>query len=301
MDRLAGAPWEDWAARAEHYLDRNLAPANRKPDILHRAMRYAVLGGGKRLRALLTYATGTMFGSELHRLDPPACAVELIHAYSLVHDDLPAMDDDDMRRGQPSCHRAFGEPMAILVGDALQSLAFEILSNMAEAPYSPNTALRLTHILASASGSAGMAGGQAIDISAESRPDSLAGLQEMHRLKTGALIQASVTLGAVASGQATDAEIAHLTSYADKIGLAFQISDDILDQPGLADVGPASDQIGAGGVVPSYVTTLGIDRARTELKALIQAALDDVRALPQDASHLVFLAKFVRARGLRDD
>jgi geranylgeranyl pyrophosphate synthase len=193
-------------------------------------MRYAVLGGGKRVRPVLVFAAGAAVGAADARLDAPACAVELIHAYSLVHDDLPAMDDDDLRRGRPSCHRAFDEATAILTGDALQTLAFQILAQATE----PDAAVRLRMIatLALASGSRGMAGGQAIDLAAVGRELDMVQLEDMHIHKTGALIRASVLLGALCTDEFDEPRLERLDRYAKCIGLAFQIQDDILDVVG---------------------------------------------------------------------
>ena len=189
--------------RADEALARSLPPEDTAPFELHRAMRYAVLGGGKRLRPLLVYAAGHAFGESGSRLDAPACAVELIHAYSLVHDDLPAMDDDSLRRGRPTCHIVFGEAMAILAGDALQALAFELLAHDVELGVAPTRCVEMLRVLGRACGAEGMAGGQALDLAAVGRKLSLAELEHMHACKTGALIRASVRLGALDIGRAS--------------------------------------------------------------------------------------------------
>ncbi|MBV9697194.1 MAG: polyprenyl synthetase family protein, partial [Gammaproteobacteria bacterium] len=195
-------------------------------------MRYSVLGAGKRLRPTLVYLTGECLGAPIERLDAPAAAVELIHVYSLVHDDLPAMDDDDLRRGRPTCHRAFDEGTAVLVGDALQALAFAVL---AHAPLAGSTAaarLEMIRVLARATGTGGMAGGQAIDLAAVGEVLAVDAIENMHRRKTGALIECSVLLGALAAGLEAGAELTALARFGAEIGLAFQIQDDILDVEG---------------------------------------------------------------------
>jgi len=211
--------------RANAALERWLAPAEQAPERLHAAMRYAVLGTGKRLRPALVYAAGDALGAPAECLDPPACAVELIHAYSLVHDDLPAMDDDDLRRGAPTCHKAFDEATAILAGDALQALAFELITAAPPAGvYSAATRGRLAATLARAVGAQGMAGGQALDLDACGHQIALADLERMHRYKTGALIQASVVLGALA-GDADESVLAPLERFGEAIGLdEFRLS-----------------------------------------------------------------------------
>jgi len=216
--------------RADQALDACLPHAEQAPVELHRAMRYAVLGGGKRLRPLLVYAAAHALGRDDAMLDASACAVELIHAYSLVHDDLPAMDDDALRRGRPTCHIVFGEAMAILAGDALQALAFELLAAPGAAPDAA-TGMRMLHALGRACGAEGMAGGQALDLTAVGRKLTLAELEHMHACKTGALIRASVALGALAAG-ADETTLAALDRCAAAVGLAFQVRDDILDVEG---------------------------------------------------------------------
>ncbi len=256
-----------WAAGLEDYLDHALPRADVAPQRLHAAMRHAVLGGGKRMRALLVYASGALVGADDATLHAPAVAVELIHAYSLVHDDLPAMDDDDLRRGKPTVHVAFDEATAILAGDALQTLAFEYLATAA-AP----AALRVDWLatLAQASGVAGMCGGQALDIDATGALQSLDALQRMHALKTGALIRASVRMGALASG-ADAALLARLDDFATALGLAFQVRDDILD------IEASSEQLGktAGKdqaqAKSTYPALLGMDGAKTKLEELADA------------------------------
>ncbi|HEY5849394.1 MAG TPA: farnesyl diphosphate synthase [Lysobacter sp.] len=219
-----------WRERADAALARALPDPSLPPQRLHAAMRHAVLLGGKRMRPLLVYASGAALGADAEALDAPAVAVELIHAYSLVHDDLPAMDDDALRRGQPTVHVAFDEATAILAGDALQSLAFEVL---ASAPGPGSVTVALMRTLATASGAAGMCGGQALDLAATGNGATVpvSDLERLHSLKTGALIRAAVRMGALCGG-AGDAELDALDRYADALGLAFQVRDDILDIEG---------------------------------------------------------------------
>ncbi|QSX77232.1 polyprenyl synthetase family protein [Agrilutibacter solisilvae] len=219
-----------WRVRIEAVLERALPLPEHSPRRLHGAMRHAVLDGGKRMRPLLVYAAGTAFGASETVLDAPAAAVELIHAYSLVHDDLPAMDDDSLRRGKPTVHVAFDEATAILAGDALQSLAFELL---ADAPVNDARRVAMLRELAIAAGAAGMCGGQALDIDATGNAATMAvpELQRLHALKTGALLRASVRLGALAAGVEADT-LQRLDRFADALGLGFQIRDDLLDVEG---------------------------------------------------------------------
>lgn len=253
-----------WAARTEATLDQALPSPDQAPGRLHAAMRHAVLGGGKRMRPLLVYAAGAVSGAPEAMLDAPAAAVELIHAYSLVHDDLPAMDDDDLRRGRPTVHVAFDEATAILAGDALQTRAFEVL---AQAPADADIRLAWVQALAGASGVAGMCGGQALDIDATGRQQSLEELARMHAWKTGALIRAAVRLGALAGRAAPDV-VERLDGFASSLGLAFQIRDDILDVEG------SSEQLGktagkdAAQSKSTYPALLGMDGAKARLNEL---------------------------------
>lgn len=282
--------------RAEAALARALPREDAAPVELHRAMRYAVLGGGKRLRALLVYATGQAFGADLQRLDAPACAVEIIHAYSLVHDDLPAMDNDDLRRGQPTCHIAFGEAMAILAGDALQALAFECIAQDAQLDVEAATRVDMLRVLAAACGSQGMAGGQAFDLAAVGQRISDVQLERMHVYKTGALIRASVRLGALAAGCDDKSTLGALDRYAHCIGLAFQIRDDILDVEGeSADLGKTAGK-DAAHAKPTYPAILGLEESRRRLAALTDEALDALPVGLPAAQPLADLARFVADR-----
>lgn len=284
------------SARADTALARFLPPGEQPPAELHRAMRYAVLGGGKRLRPLLVYATGAAFGATPERLDAAAAAVEIIHAYSLVHDDLPAMDDDSLRRGRPTCHIAFGEAMAILAGDALQALAFEVLANDAALDVDAATRLEMLRTLGSACGSHGMAGGQAFDLAAVGQHLTPAELERMHVHKTGALIRASVRLGALAAGCTDAATLAALETYGHCIGLAFQVRDDLLDiEADTEQLGKTAGKDLAANK-PTYPAILGIEASRAELASLTARALRALDGLQARDERLRALARFVADR-----
>ncbi len=284
--------------RIEQALDRCLALPDPGTARLREAMRYSVLGGGKRLRPILVYLTGESLGESLGRLDMPAAAVELVHVYSLVHDDLPAMDDDDLRRGRPTCHRAYDEATAILAGDALQALAFDVLAQ--DSPSAPPTPQRLAmiRILAHASGTAGMAGGQAIDLESVGLPLAAAAVENMHRRKTGALIQASVLLGATAAGVSAGVELEALRRFGADIGLAFQIQDDILDVEG--DVGVLGKSTGADAArrKPTYPSSVGLPAARVRANELCDAAIAALEPLGARAETLAELARYVVRRAV---
>jgi farnesyl diphosphate synthase len=282
--------------RIERVLERWLPPAERVPRRLHEAMRYSVLGQGKRLRPVLLYATGHALRVAAERLDGAAAAVELIHAYSLVHDDLPAMDDDDLRRGRPTTHKAFDEATAILAGDALQVLAFRILASDPGLDAFPAVRVRMMELLAAASGTEGMAGGQALDLAAIGRRLTLEELDEMHRRKTGALIRASVLMAAAAAPALEEARAAKLDAFARHIGLAFQIQDDILDVEGdPLMLGKATGADSARNK-PTYPSVAGMERSKErcrELQALAVATLED---FGDGAEELRWLADYVVAR-----
>jgi len=276
---------ERWQSRIERELAARLPPITTRPTRLHEALRYSTLGGGKRVRPVLAYATASALGIPETSVDGVACAVELIHAYSLVHDDLPAMDDDELRRGRPTCHKAFGEATAILVGDALQVLAFETLASGPGLPADPAIRLELIKLLAVASGTAGMAGGQALDLAAVGRQLSLVEVEEMHERKTGALIHTSVMMAA-ACARGTNAAVARaLDEFARAIGLAFQIQDDLLDIEGdAAQIGKAT---GADRALnkPTYPSCVGVEPARRRmhelhLRALGALSVPGLRAAP---------------------
>ena len=269
------------------FAEHPTAPASAR---LFDAMRYSLLNGGKRVRPALVYAAAdALGGGSPEALDRAACAIECIHAYSLVHDDLPAMDDDDLRRGQPTCHRAFDEASAILAGDALQAAAFELL---ADAPLPAERSLALVKCLAAASGPRGMVGGQAIDLGAVSRQLDLPALESMHRLKTGALIRASVEMGARVAG-ADAVRLAAMDRFAAAIGLAFQVQDDILDVEG--DTSTLGKQAGADAAreKPTYPALMGLEPARALADRLVQEALAALADLGDAAQSLRQLALFI--------
>jgi farnesyl diphosphate synthase len=285
-----GSALQALIARTERALVDILPPEDLPPVELHRAMRYAVLGGGKRLRPCLTYAAGLALGYDGPELNAPACAVELIHAYSLVHDDLPAMDDDALRRGRPTCHIVFGEAMAILAGDALQALAFEILAR-------GNTAsgMQMLSVLGHAFSAAGMAGGQALDLTATGRSLSLAELEHMHACKTGALIRAAVRLGAL-TARADPLALEALDRYAGAVGLAFQIRDDLLDVEGDTHViGKTTGKDAAAGK-PTFPSIIGLDASRVRLAQLIETALDAIAPFGEQGVLLEELARYAAHR-----
>jgi farnesyl diphosphate synthase len=293
--------WEVWSRersrRIESVLDRALVGADGPPPRLHDAMRYAALGGGKRVRALLAYAGGELAGADPDDVDGAAAAVELIHAYSLVHDDLPCMDDDVLRRGKPTVHVEYDEATAMLVGDALQSLAFQLLSENKLAG-EPQRQLEMVRTLAAASGSRGMAGGQQIDLEATGKPLTLPELELMHIHKTGALIRAAVMLGFSCGEKYSESEKARLDRYAKSVGLAFQVVDDVLDsEANTATLGKTAGKDAKQGK-PTYVSVIGLAAARRmadELRQEAQAAIADFGARSRRLSELadfIVLRKF---------
>jgi farnesyl diphosphate synthase len=285
-----------YSARADIALARVLPAQDQPPRELHRAMRYAVLGGGKRLRPVLVYAVGSALGAAPERLDAAAAAVEIIHAYSLVHDDLPAMDDDDLRRGRPTCHIAFGEAMAILAGDALQALAFEVLAADATLRDDASTHVEMLRTLAAACGSHGMAGGQALDLSAVGQQLTPDELERMHVHKTGALIRASVRLGALAAGCRDAALLAALEHYGHCVGLAFQIRDDIIDIEGDSAIIGKTAGKDVANAKPTYPAILGMQASRARLAELTDAAIAALQPHGMGMSELIALARYVAER-----
>ena len=276
-----------WRARVEATLAGALPPATLPPQRLHAAMRHATLDGGKRMRPLLVHATGAAFGAEEAMLDAPAAAVELIHAYSLVHDDLPAMDDDALRRGKPTVHVAFDEATAILAGDALQSLAFELL---ATSPLPAQARVAMLHELSGAAGVRGMCGGQALDIEATGNTIDIDALQRLHALKTGALLRASVRLGAIAAS-ADAGTLQRLDVFADALGLAFQIRDDLLDIEGdSATLGKTAGKDVAQAKA-TFPALLGVDASRARLHALAATMHDALAPFGARADTLAALAR----------
>jgi farnesyl diphosphate synthase len=290
-ERLGG-----WQRRVEGELDRWLPPESALPRRLHAAQRYAVFGPGKRIRPALVYATAETVGVPLERVDAAACAVELIHAYSLVHDDLPAMDDDDLRRGRPTCHRAFDEATAILAGDSLQVLAFKILASHPGAPPDAASRVRLIETLAEASGTAGMAGGQALDLAAEGRSLAISEIEQIHALKTGALIRASVLMAAHCAPGIESGRLAALAEFGAAVGLAFQVQDDILDVEGdeaLTGRPTGSDQARS---MPTYPTVAGLEPARARVAELHAHAARQLDGHGWMASPLAALADWLLSR-----
>ena len=303
---MPDAVFAAWRSRVEATLDRVLPDPAVSPHRLHGAMRHGVLNGGKRMRPLLVYATGTAFGASEADLDAAAAAVELVHCYSLVHDDLPAMDDDALRRGQPTVHVAFDEATAILAGDALQSLAFDVLAN---APQPADRRVAMLAELARASGVAGMCGGQALDVDATGlgasldidalqrlhAMDMLSSLERMHALKTGALLRAAVRLGVIAAG-ADAASRAALDRYADALGLAFQIRDDLLDVEGdAATLGKTAGKDAAQDKA-TFPALLGIEASRYRLAALATMMHGALASISADTTLLAALARRVVER-----
>lgn len=284
---------EGWRKRFESILEGYLPSESRDPALLHSAMRYASLAGGKRIRPVLVYSAGKAIGIPPDSLDSIAAAIEFIHAYSLIHDDLPAMDDDDLRRGRPTCHRAFDEATAILAGDALQALAFEILAR--ELPHANTNSLAVVHTIAGACGSVGMAGGQALDLSAVGRKISEPELTTMHRLKTGALIRASVTAPATLFG-ADEESISCLSSYGDCIGLAFQVHDDILDVTGSTAVIGKSTLADAALNKPTFPSIIGMEKSIERARKLRDEAIHHLQRINGDTSELTWLADYVVSR-----
>ncbi|WP_208854128.1 (2E,6E)-farnesyl diphosphate synthase [Thioalkalivibrio sp. ALJ1] len=281
----------DYQHRIESVLDRHLTVDGAPDARLIDAMRYATLSGGKRLRPVLVYAAGRTTGAPEAALDAMAAAVEMIHVYSLIHDDLPAMDDDDLRRGRPTCHKAFDEATAILAGDALQALAFDVLiGGVSDLPSA--SGLHAARELATAAGLHGMAGGQAIDLGACGQPIDLAELERMHRLKTGALIRASVRLGARAGSPEPDT-LERLTRYAECIGLAFQIRDDVLDVEGDPEVLGKACGADARLQKPTFPSLQGLEASRERAVALVDEALDELQPFGQEADLLRFLARYI--------
>lgn len=285
--------------RANEALRQFIAPQPFQNTPLVEAMHYGALLGGKRLRPFLVYATGSMFNVSLSTLDAPAAAVECIHAYSLIHDDLPAMDDDDLRRGQPTCHIKYGEANAILAGDALQTLAFSILSDAPMPEVADRFRLAMVSELAQASGVAGMCGGQALDLDAEGKQVDLSALERIHRHKTGALIRSAVRLGALSAGEKGMAALPVLDKYAESIGLAFQVQDDILDVVGdTATLGKrqgADQQLGKS----TYPALLGLEQAQRKARDLIEDAHQSLTVLAAqslDTTALEALANYIIQR-----
>ena len=287
---------EAFQSRIELALERYLPAATETPARLHEAMRYATLGGGKRIRPVLCYLTGEAVGASAEELDAPAAAVELIHAYSLIHDDLPAMDDDDLRRGRPTTHRAFDEATAILAGDALQVLAFEILATDQALTSDAAARVEILRILAVASGTAGMAGGQALDLAAVGRRLDLDEVEEMHGRKTGALIEASVMMAAASRPRLAAARRQALGRYGRALGLAFQIVDDLLDVIGEEALVGKPVRADAAADKPTYPAIAGVAAAQARALELRDEALAALTAFGSEADGLRQLARYIVER-----
>ena len=282
-----------WQEHFEGILDHWLPGNEEQPGELHEAMRYSALAGGKRFRPVLVYASGQALGIEQERLDPVAASIELIHAYSLIHDDLPAMDNDDMRRGRPSCHKAFDEATAILAGDALQALAFDVLA--AGLPASEPASLAVIREIARACGSTGMAGGQALDLGAVGHRLDESALTTMHQLKTGALIRASVTAPCIMA-QAAEQVQTSMAAYGDCVGLAFQVHDDILDVTGDSALIGKNTQADDFLDKPTFPSILGLAESQQHAARLRDEAIAHLDHIPGDTTVLAWLADYVVSR-----
>ncbi|NRB65908.1 MAG: (2E,6E)-farnesyl diphosphate synthase [Vibrio sp.] len=282
--------------RNNRQLERWLNQLPHQEQPLIEAMRYGLLLGGKRARPFLVYITGQMLGCKMEELDTPASAIECIHAYSLIHDDLPAMDDDELRRGQPTCHIKFDEATAILTGDALQTLAFTILADGELSPEAENYRIKMVKALAEASGANGMCLGQALDLAAEGQKVSLAELENIHRNKTGALMKCAIRLGALAAGQKGSEVLPQLDKFADAIGLAFQVQDDILDI--ISDTETLGKPQGSDQDLgkSTYPALLGLDGAVNKAHTLLTEALQALEAIPYNTELLEEFARYVIER-----
>jgi farnesyl diphosphate synthase len=294
----AAMTFGDWSrtvqAQTEQALDRFLPAAGQVPAKLHDAMRYTVLGGGKRVRPLLAYASGELFGGDADAVARAASAVEMIHAYSLVHDDMPCMDDDDLRRGKPTVHVAYDEATALLVGDALQAQAFEVLAGAESV--APARLVTMVRLLAEAAGSAGMCGGQAIDLDSVGFKLSLEQLERMHQLKTGAMLRVSVLLGALCGKDIDPREREALTAYSRAIGLAFQVVDDVLDATeDSATLGKTAGKDAAANK-PTYVSILGLEPSRALAEQLRRQAHEALAPFGEQALRLRELADLIVQR-----
>lgn len=285
-----------YVTRIENVLDRHLPAAAVAPQRLHEAMRYSTLGGGKRIRPILVYAAGEALQVAADVLDAPAAAIELMHAFSLIHDDLPAMDDDDLRRGRPTAHRAFDEATAILAADALQPLAFEILATHPPLLGNPAAQVRLVALIADACGSNGMTGGQSMDLAAEGGRLDPAELEHIYRLKTGRLLRASVLAPVCCRGDVPDATLHALERYVDALGLAFQVRDDILDIEGnTAETGKTGGSDEANDKA-TYPHLFGMPRARERADELLQQAMDALGNFGTDYDGLRWAARYIVLR-----
>jgi len=292
-----GAQLEAWRLRMETALESRLPPADVVPARLHGAMRYSVLGGGKRIRPALVFATARAVGLTEDEVEAVACAIEMVHVYSLVHDDLPAMDDDDMRRGRPTCHKAYDEATALLVGDALQPLAFQLLARDPKLPGSAAVRLKLTDTLAQAIGTYGMAGGQAIDLAVQGMKLDIAQVEDMHARKTGALIRASVLMAAECVEPALDPNLyTALSRYANAVGLAFQIQDDLLDVMGDASMLGKATGADSERAKPTHPAVIGVPASQQRVRLLHSQAINALAPFGERADALRALANWLLSR-----
>jgi farnesyl diphosphate synthase len=280
----------------EQALAARLPAPDEVPARLHEAMRYSVLGGGKRIRPALLFATARTLGLSEDEVEAAACAIELVHVYSLVHDDLPAMDDDDMRRGRPTCHKAFDEATALLVGDALQPLAFQLLAADPALPSSPLIRLRLIDMLAHAIGTLGMAGGQAIDLASQGKRLDIGQVEDMHARKTGAVIRASVLMAAECVPSLEEGLYAALTRFATTVGLAFQIQDDLLDVMGDASMLGKATGADSERAKPTHPAVIGIPASQQRVRLLHNQAIDALAPFGDRAESLRLLAHWLLSR-----
>ena len=280
----------EWRRRIDRVLDEKLPSESQEPETLHRAMRYSALADGKRFRPVLVYATGQALGLPLESTDPIAAAIEIIHAYSLIHDDLPAMDDDDLRRGRATCHKAFDEATAILAGDALQALAFDVLAR--GLPSDRSSSLRIVGLIAEACGSVGMAGGQALDLGAVGTQLGIDALETMHGLKTGALIRASILAPCILAGLDEPA-MRDAAAYGNSVGLAFQVHDDILDITGSAELIGKNTMADVALDKPTFPSILGLEASVERARELRDQALRHLQGVPGDTAMLAWLASYV--------
>ena len=297
MTAPAFAVWtQEVQAEVERALDAFLPPASAVPHKLHEAMRYTTLGGGKRVRPLLAYAAGALFGADAQALARVASAVEMIHVYSLVHDDMPCMDDDALRRGKPTVHVAYDEATALLAGDTLQAQAFQVLADTDTAVVPPARLVQMVRLLAQAAGSAGMCGGQAIDLDSVGLSLNREELERMHQLKTGAMLRVSVVLGALAGRDLSIEELQALDKYSDAIGLAFQVVDDVLDATAdSATLGKTAGKDAADNK-PTYVSILGLEPSRALAEQLRREAHDALAPFGDNAQRLRELADLIVQR-----
>tara|TARA_B100001059_G_C17834051_1_gene586695 strand:+ start:2536 stop:3426 length:891 start_codon:yes stop_codon:yes gene_type:complete len=285
-----------YTTRVDGGLNTVLPPVDRTPERLHDAMRYAVFNGGKRIRPLLVYAAGETLNVDAELLDVPAIAIELIHAFSLIHDDLPAMDDDDLRRGKPAVHKQYDEATAILAADALQPLAFSILASAREGP--PDAATKLIKLISEACGSIGMTGGQFIDLAAEGRELSVNAIEHMYSLKTGALIHAAIMSAYILSERSCKNDLRALNNFGKIIGIAFQIKDDILDVVGKTEAIGKPAKSDENQNKATYPSLFGIKKSEARCNELLDQALDELSQLGEASNSLAWLARFIVERGL---